>query len=71
MSLSSLNTWYKKLTQFNPGLITKSARTEGDIEAVFNPQVLSNPKHYCYLTYSTSSDGVEIQREKGKVILKI
>ena len=55
----------------HPGLITKSARGGGDVEAVFNPEVLSNPQHHCYLTYITTSSGIEIQREKGTVLLRI
>ena len=56
----------------HPGLVTKAARKESaDVEAIFNPEVLSSPHHYCYLTYITTKTGIEVQREKGVTFLKI
>ena len=56
----------------HPGLLTKAARKQdADVEAIFNPEVLSNPHHYCYLTYITTKTGIEVQREKGVTFLKI
>ena len=55
----------------HPGLISRSARCEGDVYAVFNAQVLSNPRQQCYLTYRTERGKVLIEREQGKVMLEI
>lgn len=51
----------------HPGLITPSARSAGEVFAIFTPKVLSNPRHSCYLTYTTTAHGVEIQRTPGEV----
>lgn len=51
----------------HPGLVTKSARCDGDVFAVLNPAVLSNPRQACYLTYTTTEQGVAIEREPGKI----
>lgn len=50
----------------HPGLVSKSARCEGEIYAVFTPDVLSNARHTCFLTYITTDNGVEIQKIPGK-----
>jgi len=50
----------------HPGLVNKSARCKGDIYAIFNPDVLSNARHACFLTYITTDKGVEIQKTSGK-----
>lgn len=55
----------------HPGLISSSARCEGDVYAIFNPQVLSNPRQVCYLTYRTEGDSVSIGRQPGELLLKI
>jgi hypothetical protein len=55
----------------HPGLVTQSARTKGEVYAIFTPKVLLNPRHSCYLTYVTTDDGVEIQRTPGTTWLKL
>jgi hypothetical protein len=54
-----------------PGLISKSARCNGDVYAILNPSVLSNPRPYCYLTYTLTADGVEVERAPGEKMLLI
>ncbi|MDD5575496.1 MAG: RES family NAD+ phosphorylase [Acidithiobacillus sp.] len=44
----------------HPGLITLSARCVGDVYAVLNPEVLSNPKIQSYLTYRLTRHGVQV-----------
>lgn len=44
--------------QGHPGLITRSARCSGDVQAIFNPSVLSDPKAVQWLTYQIKSDGI-------------
>ena len=55
----------------HPGLITRSARCKGDVYAVFNRQVLSNPRPVCYLNYQIKNSHVVISRQQGEVILEI
>lgn len=55
----------------HPGLITKSARCNGDVYAVLNPKVLSNPRQACYLTYITTGQGIVVEREPGKIWLTV
>jgi hypothetical protein len=55
----------------HPGLISRSARCRGDVYAVFNPRVLSNPRPQCYLTYRIEADSVVIERRPGEVLLYI
>jgi len=50
----------------HPGLVNKSARCEGEVYAVFTPDVLSNARHTCFLTYITTDKGVDIQKIPGK-----
>lgn len=55
----------------HPGLITQSARCSGDVFAVFNRDVLSNPRQSCYLTYTTTENGINIERRPGEILLSI
>lgn len=55
----------------HPGLLSISARYEGEVYAVLNAAVLSDPRSYCYLTYTTTDRGVEIQRTPGEVWFSI
>ena len=55
----------------HPGLVTLSARCTGDVCAIMNPAVLSNPRPYCYLTYTTTESGVDVERTPGKLLLSI
>jgi hypothetical protein len=55
----------------HPGLISRSARCGGDIYAVFNRRVLSNPKKICYLSYRIEGGPITIERQPGEVLLRI
>jgi len=55
----------------HPGLVTVSARCKGDVYAILNPAVLSNPRPTCYLTYITTESGVEVERTPGELLLSI
>lgn len=55
----------------HPGLVTVSARCLGDVYAVLNPAVLSNPRSNCYLTYTTTDKGVDVERTPGELLLSI
>lgn len=48
----------------HPGLVTRSARCDGEVYAILNPKVLSLPRQACLLTYVTTADGsVRVERE--------
>ena len=49
----------------HPGLLTRSARCNGDIYPVFNRRVLSTPRQLCHLSYVTMADGVAVERDPG------
>lgn len=49
----------------HPGLVTRSARCDGDAYAAFTPHILSEPRIACYLTYRTAGDRVEVEKEAG------
>lgn len=55
----------------HPGLVTISARCKGEVYAILNPAVLSNPRPNCYLTYITTEKGVEVERTPGELLLSI
>jgi hypothetical protein len=55
----------------HPGLVNRSARCEGDIYAVFNPRVLSNPRALCFLTYRIEGQAVAVERRPGEVLMRI
>ena len=55
----------------HPGLVTRSARCEGNVNAIFNPRVLTNPRDMCYLTYETQAGVVNVVRQSGEVVLRI
>lgn len=55
----------------HPGLVTISARCTGNVYAILNPAVLSNPRPNCYLTYITTESGVEVERAPGELLLSI
>jgi len=55
----------------HPGLTSHSARCEGDIFAIFNPQILSNPRQVCYLTYRIESGSVMVERQPGETLFQI
>jgi len=55
----------------HPGLITKSARCNGESIAALNPTILSNPKHTCYLTYRLVGKQIEVEKQRGETWLQI
>lgn len=55
----------------HPGLISLSARCDGLTYAVFNPEVLSNPANYCYLTYTMDAGAVIVERAPGETLLSV
>jgi hypothetical protein len=47
----------------HPGVLTRSARHRtGQVLAIFNPAVLSNPAHASYLRYELLDEEIQIQR---------
>lgn len=59
--------------QGHPGLLSKSARCEGTISAIFTPKVLNNPRDYCCLTYSldTSTQKVTVEKDTDEILLML
>ncbi|MCL4486261.1 MAG: RES family NAD+ phosphorylase [Nitrospirae bacterium] len=56
----------------HPGLVTESARCVGDVHAIFNPMVLSDPRQLCYLTYRVAAPGkIDVERTPHEVFLSI
>ena len=56
----------------HPGLVTASVRYEkGDLYAVLNPNVLSNPRHHSYLTYKLDGNRITVEKTQGEVWLEI
>jgi hypothetical protein len=56
------------------GLLAKSARCDGTNAAIFTPNILSNIRDYCFLTYifSPAKGGpVRIERTRGKQMMLI
>jgi len=57
----------------HPGLLAPSSRCKGTNIVVFNPDVLSDPRLHCYLTYFLDPTKLEIKVEKtiGQTWLKV
>lgn len=56
----------------HPGLLTTSVRHDGGENfVVFNPSILSNPRHYCYLTYRLGEHHIVVEKTPGEVWLEI
>ena len=53
----------------HPGLVSRSAHCDGDVYALLNPRVLSDPRPVGSLTYRTTVSGVAVEREPGTVWL--
>ncbi|WP_245650886.1 RES family NAD+ phosphorylase [Thauera butanivorans] len=50
----------------HPGLLTRSVRRPaGENVAIFNPGVLSNPRHNCLLTYRLEGERIVVERQPG------
>ncbi len=56
----------------HPGLVTASVRYEhGNLYALLNPNVLSNPCHHSYLTYTLEDNRITVEKAPGEVWLVI
>ena len=58
----------------HPGLLTHSVRRPtGENVVIFNPEVLSNPKFTCPLTYRLEGDQIVIEKQPGRawIILEV
>lgn len=50
----------------HPGLLTQSVRRPvGENLAIFNPAVLSNPRHNCQLTYRLDCQQIVVEKQPG------
>lgn len=50
----------------HPGLLTQSVRRRGGENlAIFNPAVLSHPRHNCHLTYKLEGEQIVVHRQPG------
>ena len=50
----------------HPGLLTPSVRRPaGENQVIFNPAVLSNPRHHCHLTYRLEGGLVVVEKQPG------
>lgn len=50
----------------HPGLLTRSVRRPaGENVAIFNPAVLSNPRHNCQLTYKLEDGQIMVEKQPG------
>lgn len=56
----------------HPGLLTSSVRYQGgENYVVFNPAVLSNPRHHCQLTYRLDGQRIVIEKKPEVAWLEI
>jgi len=52
----------------HPGILTRSVRRPaGENVVVFNPDVLSNPRHNCQLTYRLEGEHIAVEKQPGVV----
>ncbi len=55
----------------HPGVVSRSARCAGEIFDVFNPNVLSDPRTACFLTYQLRGGTVTVERDPGVTWLEV
>ncbi len=57
----------------HPGLLAPSARYNGINVVIFNPDVLSDPRLHCYLTYyfNPQTLAIKVERTVGRTWLKV
>jgi len=55
----------------HPGLVSRSARCEGDVFGIFSAPALSTPRPYCYLTYRLDERGVRVERKPGQCLMTL
>jgi hypothetical protein len=55
----------------HPGLQAPSARCKGVNVAVFNPDILANPRNHMYLTYrlNPATKNVQVERQPGELLM--
>lgn len=53
----------------HPGLLSRSARGEGDVGVIFNAKVLSNPRPYCFLSYWLLPEQGAVRVLRGEELL--
>lgn len=56
----------------HPGLLIQSVRRpEGENVAIFNPDVLSSPRHWCQLTYRLEAGQIVVEKTPGEPWLRL
>jgi len=56
----------------HPGLLTQSVRRPaGANVAIFKPNILSNPRHNCQLTYRLEGDQIVVEKQSGAEWVKL
>lgn len=55
----------------HPGLVSRSVRCSGENFGILNRNVLSNPQDCCWLTYRFTTSGVEVERELGRIWMRV
>ena len=58
----------------HPGLLAPAARHRGGKNlAVFNPEILSDPRNHCYLTYyfDPAAKSLTVERQRGKELFHL
>jgi hypothetical protein len=56
----------------HPGLLTRSVRRPtGENLAIFNPAVLSNPRHNCQLTYRLEGGQIVVEKQPGATWIRL
>ena len=60
-------------TEGHPGLLAPSARYTGTNVIIFNPDVLSDPRLHCYLTYylDPRTREIKVERTVGRTWLRV
>jgi hypothetical protein len=55
------------------GLLVKSARADGVTAAILRPEVLSNVRDVCHLTYflNPQKDAIRVERAPGKLLVEV
>lgn len=56
----------------HPGLVIQSVRRpDGENLAIFNPSVLSQPRHHCHLTYLLQHGQIEVKKQPNSIWLNL
>lgn len=64
---------HRMVREGHPGLLAPSSRYNGANMVIFNPDVLSNPRLHCYLTYFFDPDtlSIRVERTVGRTWLRV